>query len=127
MRNVAVLLVEDDSDLSEALRLYLDCQGFSVKVATDGGEALTILFQSKKTIDVVVTDLMMPGVDGIELIRQLRNCGELKDLPVIAMTASDEGFIAQAKDAGVDVVLRKPGDFDILADTIDQTVEQKAA
>src|SRR4051812_24116878 len=118
MKSVAVLLVDDNPDLQEALRLYLECQGLSVSVAGDGYQALQVLFQQKQNIAAVITDIMMPGVDGLELIRRVRASSELAGLPVIALTAYDDSFIARAKMAGADAVLRKPDELDDLVGTI---------
>ena len=101
-----VLAVDDDPHIRELLRLYLEREGFVVHEAGDGAAALALL--ETQSADIVVLDLMMPGVDGWELCRALR-AGS--DVPILLLTARDEtkdkvwGF-----GLGVDDYLVKPFD-----------------
>ena len=80
-----VLVVEDDPDLCSAVCRYLRSCGFAVASATDGKAALTKLLKDEDAYDVVVLDLLLPGLGGIELCRQLRGAG--CSVPIVMATA----------------------------------------
>ncbi len=80
-----VLLVDDESKIREILRRYLEDDGFEVAEAADGDTALRV--SREMTPDLVVLDVMMPGIDGIETLRALRS---ESDVPVILLTARAE-------------------------------------
>jgi two-component system response regulator MprA len=82
---VTILVVDDDAGLRRALRRVLASQGFEVEVAVGGEDALSQL--RSRSFDLVVLDVMMPGVDGIEVCEQLRAEGD--GLPVLMLTARD--------------------------------------
>src|SRR5262245_37278077 len=103
-----VLLVEDDQDGRRMYADWLTHAGFRVDQAHNGLQALERAFDSRP--HVVVTDLNIPGIDGFELTRRLRQDSRTSDIPVIAVTgyaafASDPG---RARRAGCDAVLPKP-------------------
>jgi len=77
-----LLLVDDDTALAAMLREFLELQGFAVNIAADGESGLTQL--QTKLPDLVILDVMLPGIDGFEVLRQLR---EAYDMPVIMLTA----------------------------------------
>lgn len=84
----AVLLVEDDALFADRLRRNLELAGFQVAVAADGQKALAIL--QKQSFDLIVTDVRMPGMDGIELIRQVKVSGAEgadPDVPMVVLTS----------------------------------------
>lgn len=103
-----ILLVDDDIDLRGILHRFLERSGFSVATAGNGREALERL--EIQRVDLLLTDLMMPEISGIELIQTVR----LKNLsiPIIAMSADadlrNEGSLELAALAGAQVVLEKP-------------------
>ena len=80
-----ILVAEDESDLRELLRLALEGAGHSVRAAADGAVALELA--RRDTPRLVVTDLRMPVMDGLELIRALREDGKLQRVPVVLFTA----------------------------------------
>src|SRR5437660_240499 len=80
-----ILLVEDTDALRHLFARMLRAYGFEVREATDGLAALDCLAEFRP--ELVLTDLMMPGLDGIGLIRQLRARPEWESIPVVAMTA----------------------------------------
>jgi len=99
-----VLLVEDDERIRLALRLALDDMGFEVYDAASGELALERL--ETGTVDVVLLDLMLPGVDGLTVCRVLRSRG---DLPIIIITArSDTSDVIEGLEAGADDYMTKP-------------------
>ncbi|SHJ56755.1 response regulator transcription factor [Desulfofundulus thermosubterraneus] len=103
-----VLIVEDDSNIAELIRLYLEKHGFSSVIATGGMEALKLLSGKDSGIDLVILDLMLPLIDGWEICRWIR---QHSSLPVIILTAKGElqnklrGF-----DLGADDYIVKPFD-----------------
>ena len=103
-----ILLVDDDIDLRGILHRFLERSGFSVATAGNGREALERL--EIQRVDLLLTDLMMPEISGIELIQtvRLRNLS----IPIIAMSADadlrNDGSLELAALAGAQVVLEKP-------------------
>jgi DNA-binding response OmpR family regulator len=78
------LVVDDDANIREVLKLYLEFEGFAVSLAGDGAGALAVLRQGKP--DVVILDLMMPGQSGLEVCQELRR---ESNVPVLMLTARD--------------------------------------
>ena len=102
-----VLLIDDDARLVHIVSLYLQVQQFDVTSANDAETALGLLL--RELPDLVVVDIMMPGVDGITLCRQIRALPGARTLPLIVFTAlSDAGDLDAARDAGADRVICKP-------------------
>ncbi|MBS4754451.1 response regulator transcription factor [Nocardioides sp. zg-ZUI104] len=100
-----VLVVDDDRAVRESLRRSLEFNGYDVLLAGDGAEALTSI--AALAPDVVVMDVMMPKLDGLEATRALRAAGN--DVPVIVLTARDAvGDRVEGLDAGADDYLTKP-------------------
>lgn len=102
-----VLVVDDDPDVRDSLRLSLEFVGYDVATACNGAQAVDSLVPGGGGADVVVMDLMMPGVDGMEACRRLRAAGDLT--PILMLTARDGvGDRVTGLDAGADDYLVKP-------------------
>ncbi|MBJ7608589.1 MAG: response regulator [Candidatus Dormibacteraeota bacterium] len=102
-----VLLVDDDARLVHIVSLYLQVQQFEVSSAADATLALEQLRRGLPHL--VIVDVMMPGVDGITLCRQIRAMPGGDSLPIIVFTAlSDTAELEAARDAGADRVICKP-------------------
>ena len=102
-----VLVVDDDVAVRESLRRALRLEGYEVELAADGGEALQRLDANGDDPDLVVLDVLMPNVDGLEVCRQLRRTG--RRVPVLMLTARDEVADRVAGlDAGADDYVVKP-------------------
>jgi two-component system response regulator MprA len=104
-----ILVVDDDKAVRESLRRSLEFNGYDVSVASDGAEALAGLGAAGPAAapDVVVMDVMMPRLDGIETTRALRAAGN--DVPILVLTARDAvGDRVEGLDAGADDYLTKP-------------------
>ncbi len=100
-----VLVVDDDKAVRESLRRSLEFNGYDVALAVDGADALAGL--GGHAPDVVVMDVMMPRLDGIETTRALRSAGN--DVPILVLTARDAvGDRVEGLDAGADDYLTKP-------------------
>lgn len=89
LKNKAVLIVDNDERNRFALSSYLDMLEMNVFTANDGEAAMSLL-KSGKSIDLILLDIMMPVMDGYEMLRILRKDVLLKKIPVIAVTARDE-------------------------------------
>lgn len=113
-----VLLVEDDRDGRRMYAEWLSQAGFRVLEAHNGLQALERAFEFSP--DVVVTDLNIPGIDGFELTRRLRNDPRTRSVPVLAVTgyAAFAADPSRAQRAGCDAVLPKPCSPDDLKMTI---------
>jgi CheY-like chemotaxis protein len=96
-----VLCVEDEPDTRLLMRVVLGKAGFAVVEADDGGTALQRIAEAQP--DLIVTDLMMPGIDGKDLIRRLRQDPGTAEIPVVLLTAHP--FV---EDTGADIVIKKP-------------------
>lgn len=111
-----VLVVDDEVDFATALVTRLSRRGFVAEAAFSGQEALTRL--SPSTYDVVILDLKMPGMDGLEVLREIRRRDEAVRVVVLTghgtVSAGIEGMQVGAAD-----FLQKPIDFDVLCTTIE--------
>jgi two-component system, OmpR family, alkaline phosphatase synthesis response regulator PhoP len=105
--NATILLVDDEEDLLELLQYALEREGFTVVTAQDGAEGLR---QAQLTRpDLIVLDIMMPRMDGIELCNRLREDAHLRLTPILMLTArSNESDEIVGLDAGADDYLTKP-------------------
>lgn len=116
-----VLVVDDSIDNLTMISLDLQQDGYRVATATNGEEAVKVA--SMINPDLILMDLAMPGVDGLESTRQIRQIPDLKDIPVIALTAfSTDGFRRAAHQTGFDGYLTKPVDFTRLHDLIKRLI-----
>ena len=110
-----VLIVDDDADARESLKILLQTAGYEVEAAANGARALRL--QRTRPANAVITDIFMPISDGIETVKEMRT--EFPDLRIIAVSAGgrsvgNETYLAVALAAGADAALRKPMDFDEL-------------
>jgi two-component system response regulator MprA len=110
MRNMSILVVDDDPEIVSFIKRGLIYEGYSVDTAVDGTEALTKA--RDKEPDLVILDIMMPGLDGVEVSKRLR---QASDVPILMLTA--KGTVAdrvEGLDSGADDYLVKPFAFDEL-------------
>jgi len=109
-RSADILVVDDDRRITSMLSRALRAEGYDVRTANDGSEGLTRVRERQP--DLVVLDLLMPAVDGIEVCRRLR---EESDLPILILTAKDETEDrVHGLDSGADDYLVKPFALDEL-------------
>lgn len=105
--NRRVLIVEDEPHIVESLSFLLIREGFDVKAIGDGEKAMDKIETMRP--DVLVLDVMLPGVNGFELLRRLRADPELKTTPVLMLTAKGQRRDREiAEAAGADVFMTKP-------------------
>ncbi|WP_330271322.1 response regulator transcription factor [Lentzea sp. NBC_00516] len=118
-----VLLIEDDEAVREGLSLALTYQGHTVDAVRTGEEGLDLL--GSVTPDVVVLDLMLPGVDGFEVCRRIRASG---DLPIIMLTArNDDIDVVAGLEAGADDYVAKPAQARVLEARIRAVLRRSTA
>jgi len=99
-----VLIIEDDKSIAEIEKDYLEMSGFETIAVEDGTEGLELA--EKEKIDLVVLDLMLPGTDGIEILRRI---GEKKSFPILVLSAkTDETDKIRALNLGADDYMTKP-------------------
>jgi DNA-binding response OmpR family regulator len=114
---VRVVVIDDDRDLRHLIKLTMEfTAGWQVEVAGDGEAGITLTQRVRP--DVVVADLMMPGMDGYEVCRRLRADPATHGIPVIVLTARKEIDQARLAEAGAAGVLFKPFEPDELASRI---------
>jgi DNA-binding response OmpR family regulator len=120
-RQLRVLLVEDDRSLRRYLEVVLEREGYEVIAAVDGLEAMRATLTSR--VDLVVTDAIMPNLNGYELVRFLRSTPELCRLPVVLLSAME------IKDNGgeykADVYLSKPVSPDALINCLGELLRKE--
>lgn len=118
-----VLVVDDTQTVRRAISLMLGAGGFLCLEAGDGLEALSMM--QTETVDALMTDLYMPNLDGLGLLRRLRAEPESRAMPVLVLTTeSDPMVIEQLLDAGATQVIIKPVDQDRLCEIVRQSLPQ---
>lgn len=110
-----VLLIEDEPNIAEAIRFILSRDGWEVSTLACGTEAVAEVAKTKP--DIVILDLMLPGMSGIEIVSALRSNPETEALPVLMLTAKGAGRDREAAErAGVSRFMTKPfSNADMLA------------
>jgi DNA-binding response OmpR family regulator len=112
-----ILVCDDKNDTREAIIAYLDFEGFVVRRAENGNEALEAILESLP--DLVLLDGMMPGMDGLDVLKSIRANEVTADLPVIMVTArGDTSDVARALKAGVTDYLVKPVQLELLVSRV---------
>lgn len=107
MDKETILVVDDEEDILELVRFNLNREGFSIICATTGEEAWKILKDNR--IDLLVLDLMLPGMDGLELTRRLKNGPQTQKIPIIMLSAKgEEADIVTGLELGADDYVTKP-------------------
>jgi DNA-binding response OmpR family regulator len=102
-----VLVVEDEKNIRDLVCLHLGVEGYECVPVADGKEAMTLA--SEKSFDLIVLDLMLPGVDGVTITRALRRHGPNRDAPILMLTARrEEADKVMGLDSGADDYLTKP-------------------
>jgi two-component system cell cycle response regulator DivK len=118
-----VLIVDDYPDACEMYAAYLDLAGFRPLKANDGYEALQLAFEMVP--DVILMDLSLPGIDGFEVTKRLKNDTRTRHIPVIALTAhATPRQFDSLVTAGFDDLITKPCLPDVLAEEISQVVKR---
>lgn len=104
-----ILLVDDEMSSAEVLALVLASEGYEVTVAADGHQAISRLMEAEP--DVLITDFMMPGMNGADLVHTVRKMERFAHLPIMMMSGAPESAL-RSYAAPYDVFLRKPFGLD---------------
>ena len=125
MAKKKILIVEDDRDISELVRYNLEREGYEVLALFEGGGAFDLALKRKP--DLVILDLMLPGTDGIEICRLLKNEDKTKDIPVIVLTAKgEESDVVVGLQMGADDYITKPFSPKVLAARVKAVLRRAA-
>ncbi|VVE04447.1 response regulator [Pandoraea anhela] len=124
LRNT-ILAVDDSASMRQILAATLDEAGYAVTTARDGQEALALA--SNAAFDLVLTDQHMPGMDGLSLIRALRELDAFAQTPILVLTTEVDGaYKTAAREAGASGWLIKPVDPEALVDVVGSLVGEGA-
>jgi DNA-binding response OmpR family regulator len=108
-----VLIVEDEQHLADGLKFNLEAEGYEVETVGDGETAIELLTQNPQRYDAVALDVMLPGKDGFEVARELRNAHQY--VPILMLTArSSPEDVLRGFEAGADDYVSKPFELAIL-------------
>ena len=117
-----ILLVEDDFGNRRVIRRLLEAFGYIVVEAEHGNQAIELLENAVDPFDTVLSDINMPGLDGIEMIRKIRSQDRFSQLKLIAMTAHTHlSILTQIRDAGFNDVCPKPIEVNRLVIAIEKS------
>ena len=107
MSKEKILVVDDEEDILELVRYNLAREGYSVSCATSGEEALNASLS--EPVDLIILDLMLPGIDGLEVARRLRENSATRETPIVMLTAKgEEADIVTGLELGADDYVTKP-------------------
>jgi DNA-binding response OmpR family regulator len=120
----SILIVEDEKHLADGLRYNLKAEGYDVETAGTGEEALAMLADGPKSYDVLVLDVMLPGIDGFSLASQLRAQGQF--VPILMLTARGQAQdVLRGFEAGADDYLPKPFELSVLLARINALLRRR--
>lgn len=131
----SILIVDDEEDIRDALQMILESVGYDVKVSSDGNEA--VKFQRKEPADLIITDIIMPGKDGVSTIKEIRQ--EFPHTRIIAISGgggvhsteyipeaiTTTAYLAAAKEVGADLIFTKPFERMDLIKAVDELIGKK--
>ncbi|MGI8813543.1 MAG: response regulator [Pyrinomonadaceae bacterium] len=118
--NKTILVVEDYDDIRSMMRILLEVHGYKVFEASDGYEAVQMARQHRP--DMILLDLAMPVMDGLEAAREIRSHDYLANTPIVAVTAYGDLYRDQALSAGCNEVVAKPLDFESLGPLVEKYI-----
>ena len=107
-----ILVVDDSDDTREMMAKLLELESFTVVTAEDGSAGLNLA--DAELPDLIITDINMPNMNGIEMIRRLREQPVFASIPIMAITAYGNGVAKEALEAGADRAATKPVQFNAL-------------
>jgi CheY-like chemotaxis protein len=101
-----ILVVEDEPDSRDFLVTLLKLEGYTVSTAGDGLEAIAVV--EKDPPDLIISDISMPNLDGIEMTKRFRQIPEYRTIPIIVISAYGSGNLINAINVGANTAMRKP-------------------
>ena len=117
-----ILIIEDNTDTRDLIHLHLTTEGFSVVVAADGREGLYMA--DAEHPDLIITDIDMPNLDGIELVKHLRSQPQFQALPILVLTSFGAAQMDEAIRAGANRAVAKPSHFDSLIADVNELLRE---
>ena len=121
-----VLLVDDDDQILRSLKVYLELEKYQVTTAQSGKEALEKMKSEKP--EIVVLDIMMPEMDGFEVMERMKKDSELSDIPVIMLTAKGQDVdVLKGYQMGAKSYMTKPFNLNELVENIELVLSTKTA
>jgi DNA-binding response OmpR family regulator len=126
MAKQKILVVDDEEDILELLRFNLTKEGFAVVCAASGEEALKSALSNRP--DLILLDLLLPGMDGLAVARRLKQDGSTKEIPVIMVTAKgEEADIVTGLEVGAEDYITKPFSRKVLIARVRAVLRRRAA
>lgn len=111
--NFRILLIEDDADISDLIKLQLQLKSYKVETTATGAQALELI--NKQSFDLFIVDRMLPDTNGLDICRYIRNTPITSNSPILLVTAlSEADNIIEGLDAGADDYITKPFDINVL-------------
>lgn len=118
-----ILLIEDDDETRELLRMALGKRGYQVTVAEDGVRGYdTALFLKP---DLIITDIRMPGADGVHVVRRVRHTASLERIPILVTTAFGTGTATFSLQLGANAYEPKPIDTESFMSTVKRLLSER--
>jgi DNA-binding response OmpR family regulator len=121
----SVLLIDDDAFLRGALKELLEADGFEVTGTSEASQGYSMA--RSRHFDLMITDIVLPDIDGIEFIRMARERADLSDVPIVAISGYDRNYLVAAISAGADEALHKPEELDKIVDTAKKLTRKRSA
>ncbi len=113
----SILIVDDSVSIRQSVRFILEQSGYTVYEAADGNEGLARLGEQK--VDLVITDVNMPNMDGLTMVRKVRETDGIKFVPILVLTTESQGSVVDdGKKAGATGWIVKPFNDEKLIETI---------
>jgi CheY-like chemotaxis protein len=107
-----ILVVEDNADQRDLLAVLLRAEGYTVDTADDGEKGVELVKSDRP--DLILSDISMPNLSGIEMVRVLRGIPECRVVPILILSSHGTGPLSDAIEAGADQVMRKPVEQNLL-------------
>ncbi|MBN1523838.1 MAG: response regulator transcription factor [Spirochaetales bacterium] len=124
MAKTTILIVEDDQDILDLISHHLVKEGYTVRTETNGSSALLQI--GSLNPDLILLDIMLPGIDGLEICRQVKSNTDTADIPIIMVSAKDaEADITKGLDLGADDYVTKPFSPSVLASRVKAVLRRK--
>lgn len=125
MAKEKILVIDDEEDILELLKYNLSREGYKVSCAASGEETLKAV--RSRIPDLILLDLMLPGIDGLDVARQLKNDAKTKDVPIVILTAKgEEADIVTGLELGADDYVTKPFSPRVLLARVRAVLRRKA-
>ena len=121
MENKRILIIEDEQDMLGMLNIRLSAHGYNILTASDGNEGLKKA-QSENP-DLIILDLMLPGIDGYKVCALLKNNTQYKHIPILIFSAkAQKEDVKMGEECGADAYVLKPFDPEVLFEKIEELI-----